>query len=330
MDDFRAFVVTVSERLLPEEAEKIAYITELPSAGREPRRALEVLQVLEERDVFSASSLDRLRALMCKIGRNDIARFVEEYRPPPPLPPSPPPLSCSPRQTNAAAPSPCLRRVGRSESEQGTEPTESVGSIERSEGFRARGFSMPSPSSSASLPNCGGRCKSWLFLRKALNEDIYEHKCRPFRFRRSMKVDTTRIYFHLYPPPRLHIILYPSGLDQDRDMYATLEAQVELPRACRGKDASSIQLTLKASVHNHPSGDRILEKVIHTNLNAQKVMMYQLISHDALKHSRSQHIEFKVWAWCSMHGSDNYVTETVEEDFENITLKSTQAQARIS
>lgn len=311
MDDFRAFVISVSEELSSEDVDKIAYIFKLPSDSREPRRgALDVLQTLEKKNLFSASSLHGLSELMHLIGREDVAQLVKTYQPSPSrfLPASP---LVSLRNS-------CLRIIGRSTSDLGPargELTESLGGATGN--FRERGFSLPTPSLCGASPITAiGSCKKWILARKNLNEDIYEHRCCPFQLHKSIQVDVAQAGPGCLPAPRLHLTLYPSGLETDKGSYATLEARVVLPTGgYGGQDMSSVRLLLKASAHDFPDGKVIGEGMKRSNLNAQKVRVFRFISHEALKTSHSKHIEVRMWAWASLLGDDEYTVEPVEEGF---------------
>eukprot|EP00731_Ephydatia_muelleri_P008057 Em0004g395a len=310
MDDFRAFIITVSEHLSAADVEKITYLTKLPSDSREPRRALDVLQTLEERNVFSASSRQGLCDLMHTIGRSDVAHLVEQYRPAPP-----PPLLSLPLTR---------RNLGRSASELRPERCEVVGSSSvAADNYRERVFSLPTPSLSTASPTAGC-CKEWVLMRKHLNEDIYEHKCSPFKQRKPMIVGSAEAC-PLLPAPRLYLTLYPSGLEMDRGTYITLEARVVLPRGgYGGQDTSSIHLMLKASAHDFPSGEVIGERMEMSTLNVQKVRVFRFISHQALKMSHSKQIEIKVWAWASLLGDDEYTVEPVEGGYAMVSLLHSQ------
>ncbi|KAL5496536.1 hypothetical protein EMCRGX_G012841 [Ephydatia muelleri] len=289
MDDFRAFIITVSEHLSAADVEKITYLTKLPSDSREPRRALDVLQTLEERNVFSASSRQGLCDLMHTIGRSDVAHLVEQYRPAPP-----PPLLSLPLTR---------RNLGRSASELRPERCEVVGSSSvAADNYRERVFSLPTPSLSTASPTAGC-CKEWVLMRKHLNEDIYEHKCSPFKQRKPMIVGSAEAC-PLLPAPRLHLTLYPSGLEMDRGTYVTLEA--------------------RASAHDFPSGEVIGERMEMSTLNVQKVRVFRFISHQALKMSHSKQIEIKVWAWASLLGDDEYTVEPVEGGYAMVSLLHSQ------
>ena len=177
---------------------------------------------------------------------------------------------------------------------------------------------------SSSPPPPLGCCKEWVLMRKHLNEDIYEHKCSPFKQRKPMIVGSAEAC-PLLPAPRLYLTLYPSGLEMDRGTYVTLEARVVLPRGgYGGQDTSSIHLMLKASAHDFPSGEVIGERMEMSTLNVQKVRVFRFISHQALKMSHSKQIEIKVWAWASLLGDDEYTVEPVEGGYAMVSLLHSQ------
>ena len=76
--EFRGVVVSLSESLGVEEMNKLVYTNSLPIEYND-KRPLTVLQLMHNRDLFSATKPDRLVTLMKEINRQDLAKIVEKY-----------------------------------------------------------------------------------------------------------------------------------------------------------------------------------------------------------------------------------------------------------
>ena len=76
--EFRGVVVSLSESLVVEETNKLVYTNSLPIEYSD-KKPLTVLQLMHNRDLFSATKPDRLATLMKEINRLDLAKNVEKY-----------------------------------------------------------------------------------------------------------------------------------------------------------------------------------------------------------------------------------------------------------
>ena len=76
--EFRAMVVFLSHALIERETNILVYTHCLPMEynGKKP---ITVLQLMHNRDLFSATNPDRLSTLMKEINRIDLAKIVEKY-----------------------------------------------------------------------------------------------------------------------------------------------------------------------------------------------------------------------------------------------------------
>jgi hypothetical protein len=76
--EFRGVVVSLSEALKEKETNILVYTHCLPMEYND-KKPLTVLQLMHNRDLFSATNPDRLATLMKEINRIDLAKIVEKY-----------------------------------------------------------------------------------------------------------------------------------------------------------------------------------------------------------------------------------------------------------
>ena len=137
----------------------------------------------------------------------------------------------------------------------------------------------------------------WRIKRSEINEAIYEH--------REEQVITCpdRLVAdigHGGANPRLLLKLHPHGIEEDYDKNVTLEIDIELPKKCpRLHSAAKIDVTLSSwdCKENKPFSSR---QEISASMNMRSVSVKQFISHNALKHSRSDLVEIRA-AVCNVH-----------------------------
>ena len=79
-DSFSTMVVSISEELEKKDVEKIRYLYKRDlGAGRHKLSALEILEKLEEKGMFSFHYVFPLKRLLRKVYRIDLVRSVESY-----------------------------------------------------------------------------------------------------------------------------------------------------------------------------------------------------------------------------------------------------------
>ena len=79
-DNFNTLVINISEELEKKDVEKIRYLYKRDlGAGRYKLSALEILEKLEEKGIFSFRRIFSLKRLLCRVYRLDLVRSVESY-----------------------------------------------------------------------------------------------------------------------------------------------------------------------------------------------------------------------------------------------------------
>lgn len=79
-DVFSTMVISVSEELEKKDVEKIRYLYKRDlGAGRHKLSALEILEKLEEKGIFSFHCVSPLKQLLRRVHRIDLVRSVESY-----------------------------------------------------------------------------------------------------------------------------------------------------------------------------------------------------------------------------------------------------------
>ena len=76
--EFRKLVLSLSQELVVAETDQIAYLYHLPLeySGKQP---LTVLQLMHNRDIFSAAKPDGLATVMKDVNRMDLVKLVKDY-----------------------------------------------------------------------------------------------------------------------------------------------------------------------------------------------------------------------------------------------------------
>ena len=78
---YRKLINDISERLGPEDVKCIAHMYDLPAGlRRSDARALDVLDNLERRGIFTYSNVSSLEDLLRSANRNDLVFHVDQYR----------------------------------------------------------------------------------------------------------------------------------------------------------------------------------------------------------------------------------------------------------
>ena len=75
--EFRQMVLSLSEKLTKKDTNNVVYLYELPKAY-EDKEPLYVLELMQNRDLFSATKPDGLARLMKEIKQDALAKFVEK------------------------------------------------------------------------------------------------------------------------------------------------------------------------------------------------------------------------------------------------------------
>lgn len=130
---------------------------------------------------------------------------------------------------------------------------------------------------------------TWELKRSEINRVIYEHlREKSMSSTQRLEVDLGHGKYN----PRLKLSLFPHGVYDDEDKYATLEVGVKIPKKCpRLPSAAEAKVTVSAW---DCSGKEIGGKqVAAVSLNLRTVLIKQFVSHDALKHSMSDIVEIR-------------------------------------
>lgn len=78
---YRKLINDISERLEPEDVKCIAHMYDLPAGlRRSDAHALDVLDNLERRGIFTYSNVSFLEDLLRSANRNDLVFHVDQYR----------------------------------------------------------------------------------------------------------------------------------------------------------------------------------------------------------------------------------------------------------
>lgn len=131
----------------------------------------------------------------------------------------------------------------------------------------------------------------WHLKRREINEAIYEHwEDKSFKSKERLEVD---LGFGKYNP-RLVPSLIPHGIEEDYDKNATLEISLDVPTKCpRSYKVASIRVIVSALDFRERKPLSSQREVVVPSLNIRTITVKEFISHDALKHSRSEYVEIR-------------------------------------
>ena len=106
--------------------------------------------------------------------------------------------------------------------------------------------------------------------------------------------------------PRLVLRLYPHGIEEDYDKNATLDIGIKIPTNCpRIHSTTEVEVVLSAWDCKE---SKLLsaEQVVTVSLNQRTFLVKQFLSHDALKHSRSDIVEIRAAVQRILHSKEYY------------------------
>eukprot|EP00731_Ephydatia_muelleri_P030944 Em0022g458a len=129
----------------------------------------------------------------------------------------------------------------------------------------------------------------WKIKRTQINDAIYDHrKSSNIQCPNPLRVPIYGYRDHI----KIIFTIYCNGLDRDKDVNTTLEAQLRLPDSITGSSACGISLDLTVGAFD--SGGELLKLLTaKTSLNVQIVDLYNFVSHQELKRSQSEHIHIR-------------------------------------
>ena len=134
-------------------------------------------------------------------------------------------------------------------------------------------------------------CLKWSVNRLKLNKTIYKHEENAtFDCKKKLEVDVGN---GNTLNPKLSLILYPCGLEQDAENNVTLVIRVSTSKKAPPlKESTSIVLLIKV-MEGDGDCELLNDTACEVNLNTHFVRKFGIISHNALKNSRSETIDFE-------------------------------------
>ena len=138
----------------------------------------------------------------------------------------------------------------------------------------------------------------WIIKRHKLNKAIYQHKeTNTIECKKKIEVD---IGLDSSLNPRLTLILHPYGLEADKEQNATLVVHIKASKkAPILKDSTVVKLLLNVK-EGDANQELLNEASCKINLNSRVYAWFGVISHEALRKSRSETILIEV----KVEGSD--------------------------
>ena len=133
-------------------------------------------------------------------------------------------------------------------------------------------------------------CLKWSVNRLKLNKTIYKHEvANTFECRKKLEVHVGSTF-----NPKLTLILYPCGLEKDVEAEnVTLVIHVSAPKKAPPLEGSASVILLVKVMEGDGGCELLNETACEVNLNSRVVRKFGIISHEALKKSDSEMIDFE-------------------------------------
>ena len=133
-------------------------------------------------------------------------------------------------------------------------------------------------------------CLKWSVNRLKLNKTIYKHEVtNTFECRKKLEVHVGSTF-----NPKLTLILYPCGLEKDMEAEnVTLVIHVSAPKKAPPLEGSASVILLVKVTEGDGGCELLNETACEVNLNSRVVRKFGIISHEALKKSDSEMIDFE-------------------------------------
>ena len=132
---------------------------------------------------------------------------------------------------------------------------------------------------------------SWTVKRNKLNKAIYEHKeNKTIECTKKLELDVG----HGSGNPKLSVILHPYGLEGDKRRHVTLEVHIDVSKKAP-KLSSGAMIRFSVSASDTGENRQLIEVSVEKDVLLREFYVYEFISHEALKESRSETIEIKAY-----------------------------------
>ena len=194
-------------------------------------------------------------------------------------------------------------------------------------------FDLPLIKTVVSIPHAAAQRQSdtsggasehlYLVRRRELYTIICEHRASKFiRLRQRLVLDA-----RCRANPQVGLKIFPYGLDADAGKYATLEADIYIPRKCPllTLDTSNVKLIVRVmddQTGENLNGGRVLME--ECKLRGKSLRIPQLISHESITQSKSLVLRVQATAELKFRPdeqAENFELKGTEEGYCEITWK---------